>query len=647
MASRSAAGGGASSGGGGSAIQSSGNNHAGSGGAGHPGALPPRECCETLVVCGAAPRAPPATSATRPIIGPADVVVPHRAPSSDCETEDEPDELVWSDYLFQVWDLIIKPPRMRYSNTELVGKYPASFTVGRWPVRRTDFKLVNDRSLTLECTIFQLREGAASNAQAPAGKERACVVFCHGHGSNRLHGFQLVSILLPLNISVVCFDFSGSGMSGGEFTSLGYYERDDLRCVIEHLREQRGFTRIGVWGVSMGASTALMHAARDPMLAGVVADSPFSDLRTLIRELCAKWVPLPWALLSGVMCVVRRSIQKKALFDIYDVAPHEHMANCHVPVYFLHGDKDDFISPKHSEELRRCCGGDADLLKVHEGTHNSSRPLETMARAALFLVRAMRWEDQLPPGVTVQDVVNLSGRAGAPLQAPLMGQNINGNGSIQALLESAAPANVSLGIVKVACRVVAVYAGAEVISCIPGSTAAVEPLRARLPATMSGTLRLRSEHTEFALCWVEGGLPQLGRGGIARVRVWFALASTAALSLTSVLLRFGGAPPKDKVPLAGFVCEAVDTADQALTSALRAGRQSQFSLVMGLDGSAEVKAGDARVTNAAWRASAAAAGEAGAAGDVCVWALQWRRAGESGGVNVQLQAATTAPTCGC
>ncbi|CAK0881412.1 unnamed protein product [Prorocentrum cordatum] len=651
----------AGSGGAGSA-SSSGTSRCDSGGAASPSAPLPREWCETLAACaaaprapraasatrcealvadGASPRAPRAASATRPS-GPAAGAAPCRAPaspcsSSECETEDGPDE---------VWDLIIKPPRMRYSNLELVGRYPESFKVGRWPVRRTDFQLVNDRSMTLECTIFQPRAGLDSSVQSPPGQERACVVFCHGHGSNRLNGFQLVPILLPLNISLVCFDFAGSGMSGGEFTSLGYYERDDLRCVIQHLREQRGFTRIGVWGVSMGASTALMHAARDPMIAGVVADSPFSDLGTLIRELCAKWVPLPWALLCGVLCVVRGRVQKKARFDIYDVAPHEHMASCHVPVYFLHGDKDDFISPKHSEELRRCCGGDADLLKVHEGTHTSPRPLSTMARAALFLVRAMRWEDQLPDGVTDKDVVTLANRAGAPLQAPRRGQNARGDRSIQALLESAAPANVSLGIVKVACRLAALYAGAEVVSCTPGLTAAAEPLRARLPASVSGTLRLRSEHTEFALCWVEGGLPRPGHGGEARVRVWFALASTAALSLTSVLLRFGSASPAGSVPLAGFACEAIDTADQTLTRALQAGQRSSLSLTLGSDGSAEVEAGGARATNAAWRASAAAV-EAGAAEDACVWALQWRRAGEANGARVQLRAATIAPALGC
>lgn len=35
----------------------------------------------------------------------------------------------------------------------------------------------------------------------------------------------------------------------------------------------------------MGAVTALMHADRDPSIAGLVLDSPFTSLRTLAEEL--------------------------------------------------------------------------------------------------------------------------------------------------------------------------------------------------------------------------------------------------------------------------------------------------------------------------------------------------------------------------
>lgn len=54
-------------------------------------------------------------------------------------------------------------------------------------------------------------------------------------------------------MSVFCFDFAGSGISEGEYVSLGYYEKDDVACVVKHLRESGLVSTIGMWGRSMGA----------------------------------------------------------------------------------------------------------------------------------------------------------------------------------------------------------------------------------------------------------------------------------------------------------------------------------------------------------------------------------------------------------
>lgn len=82
-----------------------------------------------------------------------------------------------------------------------------------------------------------------------------------------------------MNITVLCLDLSGSGMSEGEYISLGVYERDDVALVIEHLRQSGRVTCIGLWGRSMGACTALLHGDRDPSIAGMVLDSPFATLK--------------------------------------------------------------------------------------------------------------------------------------------------------------------------------------------------------------------------------------------------------------------------------------------------------------------------------------------------------------------------------
>lgn len=49
-------------------------------------------------------------------------------------------------------------------------------------------------------------------------------------------GLLYVEELLKMKISVCLFDFSGSGLSDGEYISLGYYEQDDILAVVKYLK---------------------------------------------------------------------------------------------------------------------------------------------------------------------------------------------------------------------------------------------------------------------------------------------------------------------------------------------------------------------------------------------------------------------------
>ena len=54
--------------------------------------------------------------------------------------------------------------------------------------------------------------------------ELQCVVYCHGNSGSRLDAWPLVEYLLPHNIILFAFDFSGAGTSSGEYITLGLYE---------------------------------------------------------------------------------------------------------------------------------------------------------------------------------------------------------------------------------------------------------------------------------------------------------------------------------------------------------------------------------------------------------------------------------------
>ena len=74
------------------------------------------------------------------------------------------------------------------------------------------------------------------------------VIYLHGNSSCRLEGLRMAPELLKRDINVFVFDFAGCGMSEGEYISLGWHEKDDLRIIIDFVEKIPGVSKIGVWG---------------------------------------------------------------------------------------------------------------------------------------------------------------------------------------------------------------------------------------------------------------------------------------------------------------------------------------------------------------------------------------------------------------
>jgi pimeloyl-ACP methyl ester carboxylesterase len=284
----------------------------------------------------------------------------------------------------ELWKAIIRPPRDQYELSELG---PATFSIKDKTYQRSDLTLRNPRGQNIACSHFEPIPSQRAAEQLP------CVVYLHGNCSSRCEAVQCLPVLLPFGITVFCLDFSGSGMSDGEYISLGFYERDDLATVVDHLRETNKVTCIGLWGRSMGAATALLHADRDPSIAGLVLDSPFSDLRVLCQELVDTFTDgkVPHWLVGVALAAVRMSIQNEAEFDINDLAPIQHVSNSFIPACFVAANMDNFIKPHHTKELHEAYAGDKNIVMV-DGDHNSPRGSFFMDSVAIFFHNTLQCE---------------------------------------------------------------------------------------------------------------------------------------------------------------------------------------------------------------------------------------------------------------
>lgn len=290
----------------------------------------------------------------------------------------------------QLVHAIIRPPRSKYDMAELG---PAQFTFCGKVFRRKDFVLKNMRDQKLHVSHWEPFEIERRSKELP------CVIYMHGNSSCRKEAICALSLALSLGATLCGLDFSGSGKSDGEFVSLGIHEKDDLACVIQHLRDSGTVSKIALWGRSMGAATALLHGPRDSTLAAMVCDSPFSSLVSLAEGMVETGrkhgMFAPGFLVSLAIRFIRSSVQEKADFDVYSLSPADEAHKCLVPLLLVAAEGDAFIPPgQHAQVIYQHYGGPRHAI-VCPGDHNSIRPKRVLDTIAVFLANALQIPDEV------------------------------------------------------------------------------------------------------------------------------------------------------------------------------------------------------------------------------------------------------------
>ena len=287
---------------------------------------------------------------------------------------------IFSSAYDELWKAIIRPNRDKYNDIELG---PEKFPIKGKYFKRTDFTLTNKKNNKLVCSFWEPFDEEREYSKLP------CVIYLHGNSSSRCEVVPEVKYLLKKGITVFAFDFTGCGWSDGEYISLGWHEQEDVACVVEFLRRSNKVSTIGLWGRSMGAVTALMYAAKDLSIAGLVLDSPFSSLKNLINELAKDRVGLPDFIVRQAIKWIKETIKEKADFNLDDVEPKDYAEKCFIPAYFCHSKNDTFVNIHHCKDLYNLYAGDKSIVYV-KGNHNSERSVIFKDSVALFFYKALR-----------------------------------------------------------------------------------------------------------------------------------------------------------------------------------------------------------------------------------------------------------------
>jgi len=116
----------------------------------------------------------------------------------------------------------------------------------------------------------------------PRPESRRVVIACGGYRGRRADLLGIGMALWRDGHNVLIFDYRGHGELAGTAVTLGYQEVQDFLAAVDFVKERIPGAAVGVLGYSMGASVAIMGAARRPDIAAVVADSPFARQRDAV-----------------------------------------------------------------------------------------------------------------------------------------------------------------------------------------------------------------------------------------------------------------------------------------------------------------------------------------------------------------------------
>ena len=199
--------------------------------------------------------------------------------------------------------------------------------------------LFQDIELTTE-------DGVKLSAWYTPPQNGTVILLAHGYGLHRMEDFY--TLFASHGYGVMAWDFRAHGASGGEFSSLGYYETLDAKAALDFVLIQPGVEHIGAWGGSMGAVTMVRAAARYPEIEALVADSPFVTLKD---EMDLR-VPFP-----VIRPLIRFFAEQESGIRLEQVSPLEDISKISPrPVFLIQGMNDGMVPLDSAQRLFDAAG---------------------------------------------------------------------------------------------------------------------------------------------------------------------------------------------------------------------------------------------------------------------------------------------------
>src|SRR5262245_26095651 len=210
--------------------------------------------------------------------------------------------------------------------------------------------LPNEVGLDVEPIEFRTEDGMTLMGWWNAGQGGSpIIIFVHGLNRSRLELLERAAEANRRGYGVLLFDLRNHGESSRAYTTLGIHETRDVCAASNAVRTKAPGRQQLLWGVSMGASTALLSLGKCKGFDGVVADSAFLSFRDTVGHHLRLYFRIPSFPVANLINLITGLRMGMDLDDGDVEAALQHAGN--VPILFIAGGADRRMPPNVAKRL--------------------------------------------------------------------------------------------------------------------------------------------------------------------------------------------------------------------------------------------------------------------------------------------------------
>lgn len=227
----------------------------------------------------------------------------------------------------------------------------ASFLITNSHFRYRERGPTTPESVNLSVTDVEFKSSDGVDLKgwwSPGASQMPVIIFVHGLNRSRIELLERAAESNRRRYGVLLFDLRNHGESAKAYTTIGIFESRDVCAASKLVTEKAGLRPQILWGVSMGASSAILAAKQCPGFAAIVSDSSFLSFRDTVAhhlKLIFKLPSFPIANLIVAITGLRMG------FDPDDGDVEAAIRKINIPIMFIAGTADRRMPPELAQRM--------------------------------------------------------------------------------------------------------------------------------------------------------------------------------------------------------------------------------------------------------------------------------------------------------